>query len=88
MSASGRLAGGGTAAVSSKHAAEPRRVYLSRGPAGFGFRLSTNHHKLQQGYNHFASTVDDGGQAQLAGLRLGDRIIEIDGQLVTHWPHA
>ena len=62
-----------------------RRIYLSRGSHGFGFRLSTNHLKLNHGYQHYASIVDDGGQAQLAGLRIGDRLLEVDGNIVTHW---
>lgn len=31
--------------------------------------------------------LDNGGQAQRSGLKLGNRIVEVDGQLVTHWPH-
>ena len=31
--------------------------------------------------------VDQGGNAQQAGLKLGDWIVELDDQLLTRWPH-
>eukprot|EP00038_Savillea_parva_P030348 m.77248 g.77248 ORF g.77248 m.77248 type:complete len:1254 (+) comp9120_c0_seq3:265-4026(+) len=64
-----------------------RRVYLARGPDGFGFRLSTNAKTLEGGYSHYASEVDNGGLAEIAGLKVGDRFLEIDGRSVVSIPH-
>jgi len=65
-----------------------RRVYLARGQSGFGFRLSTNSKTLDSGYSHYASEIDDGGLAQIAGLKVGDRFLEIDGRTVVNIPHS
>jgi hypothetical protein len=39
----------------------------------------------RQLFYHYASLVDEGGEAEEAGLYLGDWVVELDGNLVTRW---
>ncbi|XP_035239969.1 Na(+)/H(+) exchange regulatory cofactor NHE-RF3-like isoform X1 [Anguilla anguilla] len=56
----------------------PQICVLVRGPAGFGFRLSSGQH----GSGTFIAQVEIGGSGEQAGLREGDVVIEVNGQNV------
>ncbi len=50
---------------------------------GYGFYL----HELEEVKGHFVGGVERGSPAQAAGLKLGDRIIEINGSAVQALGH-
>lgn len=52
-----------------------RLLAIPRGSTGFGFHLHCEKGRTGQ----FIRSVDDAGNAQRAGLRPGDRVIEVDG---------
>ena len=50
---------------------------------GYGFNLQSDRSRNGQ----FIGNVDDGSPAEAAGLRLGDRIIEVNGQSSANMSH-
>eukprot|EP00118_Oscarella_pearsei_P004509 m.19470 g.19470 ORF g.19470 m.19470 type:complete len:182 (+) comp27844_c0_seq1:85-630(+) len=61
----------------------PRQVSISRGPSGFGFHLSCEKGRAGQ----FVRSVDEEGGAQKAGLRTGDRVVEVNGVNIERLTH-
>ena len=53
----------------------PRVIRMIKSDKGYGFNL----HGERGVVGQFISAVDDGGPAQLAGLCIGDRVIEVNG---------
>ena len=67
---------------------QSRRVFITKGAQGFGFMFSTNTKAYLRGINHFISRIDPGGEAEQSGLRVGDRILQIDNINTINLPHA
>ncbi len=63
---------------------EARRIYIQRGPSGFGFLFSTN---AGPQMNHFISRVDEGSPAAICGLKLGDRILKVNDMSISNTVH-
>ena len=63
----------------------PRLVQMARGVDGYGFNLH-GERNIQAGQT--ISAVDDGGVAQKAGLRVGDKVIEVNGENVEQISHS
>lgn len=63
----------------------PRLVVMKRGPGGYGFNLH-GERNVQAGQT--ISAVDDGSEAQKAGLRVGDKVVEVNGQNVEKLSHS
>ncbi|XP_068607139.1 Na(+)/H(+) exchange regulatory cofactor NHE-RF2 [Brachionichthys hirsutus] len=55
----------------------PRLCYLTRGEHGYGFHLQ----------GHLIRSVEPGSAAHLAGLRPGDRLVEVNGEKVGNQTH-
>lgn len=68
-----------------KNAPNPRLCYLVKWPdfEGYGFNLHAEKAKTGQ----FIGKVDEGSPAELAGLREGDRIIEVNGVNISNENH-
>jgi hypothetical protein len=70
-----------------------RRLYIQRGPSGYGFLFSTNGGSgaavpgNMNGMNHFVSRVDDGSPSAQCGLQLGDRILKVNDVPVLNMVH-
>lgn len=63
----------------------PRLVVMKRGPGGYGFNLH-GERNVQAGQT--ISAVDDGSEAQRAGLRVGDKVVEVNGLNVEKMSHS
>lgn len=63
----------------------PRLVVMNRSPGGYGFNL---HGERNQKAGQTISAVDDGSEAQKAGLRVGDKVIEVNGVNVEQFNHS
>ena len=63
----------------------PRLVVMKRGDGGYGFNLH-GERNVQAGQT--ISAVDDGSEAQKAGLRVGDKVIEVNGLNVEKTSHS
>ncbi|XP_026158225.1 Na(+)/H(+) exchange regulatory cofactor NHE-RF2 [Mastacembelus armatus] len=61
----------------------PRLCYLSKGDRGYGFHLHGERNKGGQ----FIRKVEPGSSAELAGLRPGDRVVEVNGENVEKETH-
>ena len=63
----------------------PRLIVMKRGEAGYGFNLH-GERNVQAGQT--ISAVDDGSEAQRAGLRVGDKVVEVNGANVEKTSHS
>lgn len=63
----------------------PRLVVMKRGDGGYGFNLH-GERNVQAGQS--ISAVDDGSEAQKAGLRVGDKVVEVNGLNVEKVSHG
>ena len=63
----------------------PRLVVMKRAPGGYGFNLH-GERNVQAGQT--ISAVDDGSEAQKAGLRVGDKVVEVNGINVEKLSHS
>lgn len=61
----------------------PRLCFLSKGGRGYGFHLHGERNKGGQ----FIRQVEPGSSADMAGLRPGDRVVEVNGENVEMEPH-
>lgn len=61
----------------------PRLCYLTKGDQGYGFHLHGERNKGGQ----FIRKVEPGSSADMAGLRPGDRLVEVNGQNVETESH-
>lgn len=61
----------------------PRLCFLTKGERGYGFHLHGERNKGGQ----FIRKVEPGSSADLAGLRPGDRVVEVNGQNVENESH-
>lgn len=67
-----------------------RRLYLQRGLNGYGFLFSTNGGSGQGrsgSMNHFVSRVDEGSQAAVCGLQVGDRLLKVNDVNISNMVH-
>lgn len=62
----------------------PRLCHLMKGDGGYGFNLHSNKKKKGQ----FVRSVDPGSPAELADMRPGDRIIEVNGLNIDGLKHS
>ena len=63
---------------------KPRLCHVVRGPGGYGFHLHGEKGKVGQ---HIRK-VEEGSPAEHAGLKEGDRIIEVNGKNVESEEHG
>ncbi|XP_069576635.1 Na(+)/H(+) exchange regulatory cofactor NHE-RF2 [Brachyistius frenatus] len=61
----------------------PRLCFLTKGERGYGFHLHGQRNKGGQ----FIRKVEPGSSAELAGLRAGDRVVEVNGENVEKETH-
>ncbi|KAK2815819.1 hypothetical protein Q5P01_026286 [Channa striata] len=61
----------------------PRLCFLTRAESGYGFHLHGERNKGGQ----FVRKVEPGSSADLAGLRPGDRLVEVNGENVENETH-
>lgn len=61
----------------------PRLCFLTKGVSGYGFHLHGERNKGGQ----FIRKVEPGSSADLAGLRAGDRLVEVNGENVENETH-
>ncbi|XP_055014429.1 Na(+)/H(+) exchange regulatory cofactor NHE-RF2-like [Boleophthalmus pectinirostris] len=61
----------------------PRLCFLTKGERGYGFHLHGERNKGGQ----FIRKVEPGSCADLAGLRAGDRLVEVNGENVENATH-
>uniref|UniRef100_A0A3B4AVJ6 Na(+)/H(+) exchange regulatory cofactor NHE-RF n=1 Tax=Periophthalmus magnuspinnatus TaxID=409849 RepID=A0A3B4AVJ6_9GOBI len=61
----------------------PRLCFLTKGERGYGFHLHGERNKGGQ----FIRKVEPGSCADLAGLRAGDRVVEVNGENVENATH-
>lgn len=61
----------------------PRLCFLTKGDRGYGFHL---HGERNRG-GQFIRTVEQGSSADMAGLRAGDRVVEVNGENVEKETH-
>lgn len=61
----------------------PRLCFLTKGEGGYGFHLHGERSKGGQ----FVRKVEPGSSADMAGLRPGDRVVEVNGENVEHEAH-
>lgn len=61
----------------------PRLCFLTQGARGYGFHL---HGERNRG-GQFIRKVEPGSSADLAGLRPGDRVVEVNGENVEKENH-
>ena len=62
----------------------PRLCVLKREDQGYGFSL----HGEKGSTGQFITEIDSGGAAAKAGLRLGDRLVEVNGINVENQSHS
>ncbi|XP_060755111.1 mucin-2 [Neoarius graeffei] len=61
----------------------PRLCYLTKGECGYGFHL----HGERSSGAQFIRRIEAGSPAELAGLRSGDRVVEVNGENVEKESH-
>lgn len=61
----------------------PRLCFLTKGDRGYGFHL---HGERNRG-GQFIRKVEPGSSADMAGLRPGDRVVEVNGENVERMAH-
>lgn len=61
----------------------PRLCYLTKGDRGYGFHL----HGERGSGAQFIRRIEAGSPAELAGLRSGDRVVEVNGENVEKESH-
>lgn len=61
----------------------PRLCYLTKGECGYGFHL----HGERSSGAQFIRRIEAGSPAELAGLRSGDRVVEVNGENVEKDSH-
>uniref|UniRef100_A0A4W6CEK9 PDZ domain-containing protein n=1 Tax=Lates calcarifer TaxID=8187 RepID=A0A4W6CEK9_LATCA len=61
----------------------PRLCFLTKGERGYGFHLHGERNKGGQ----FIRKVEPGSSADLAGLKPGDRVVEVNGENVENETH-
>lgn len=61
----------------------PRLCYLTKGDRGYGFHL----HGERGSGAQFIRRIEEGSPAELAGLRSGDRVVEVNGENVENESH-
>ncbi|XP_027034886.2 Na(+)/H(+) exchange regulatory cofactor NHE-RF2 [Tachysurus fulvidraco] len=61
----------------------PRLCYLTKGDRGYGFHL----HGERGSGAQFIRRIEAGSPAELAGLRSGDRVVEVNGENVENESH-
>lgn len=61
----------------------PRLCFLTKGERGYGFHLHGERNKGGQ----FIRKVEPGSSADMAGLRVGDRVVEVNGENVEKETH-
>lgn len=61
----------------------PRLCFLTKGERGYGFLLHGERNKGGQ----FIRNVEPGSSADMAGLRAGDRVVEVNGENVETETH-
>lgn len=61
----------------------PRLCFLTKAERGYGFHLHGERNKGGQ----FIRRVEPGSSADLAGLRAGDRLVEVNGENVETESH-
>ncbi|KAF4075394.1 hypothetical protein AMELA_G00234020 [Ameiurus melas] len=61
----------------------PRLCYLTKGECGYGFHL----HGERSSGAQFIRRIEAGSPAELAGLRSGDRVVEVNGENVEKQSH-
>ncbi|KAG8015184.1 Na(+)/H(+) exchange regulatory cofactor NHE-RF2 [Nibea albiflora] len=61
----------------------PRLCFLTKGERGYGFHLHGERNKGGQ----FIGKVEPGSSADMAGLRPGDRVVEVNGENVENETH-
>lgn len=61
----------------------PRLCYLTKGECGYGFHL----HGERSSGAQFIRRIEVGSPAELAGLRSGDRVVEVNGENVEKDSH-
>ncbi|XP_062886906.1 Na(+)/H(+) exchange regulatory cofactor NHE-RF1 isoform X2 [Mobula hypostoma] len=74
-----RSAGG----IMTKEQLRPRLCAISRGPGGYGFHLHGEKGKTGQ----FIRLVEAGSPAEAAGLRAGDKVVQVNGDNVEQDSH-
>lgn len=62
---------------------QPRLCYLTKGERGYGFHL----HGERSSGAQFIRRIEAGSPAELAGLRSGDRVVEVNGENVEKEVH-
>ncbi|XP_028829552.1 Na(+)/H(+) exchange regulatory cofactor NHE-RF2 isoform X2 [Denticeps clupeoides] len=68
---------------SEKEIMRPRLCYLVKGERGYGFHLHGERNRGAQ----YVRKIEPGSPADLAGLRSGDRVVEVNGENVEGDPH-
>ncbi|KAM8843262.1 Na(+)/H(+) exchange regulatory cofactor NHE-RF2 isoform 3-T3 [Synchiropus picturatus] len=66
-----------------ENALRPRLCFLTKGATGYGFHLHGERNKGGQ----FIRKVELGSSADMAGLRPGDRVVEVNGENVENESH-
>jgi len=61
----------------------PRLCFLTKAEQGYGFHL---HGERNRG-GQFIRKVEPGSSSDMAGLRPGDRVVEVNGENVENEPH-
>lgn len=62
-------------------------VTIVRGVSGYGLSMSSSEAKIRNEVNHFISAVAPGGEAEKAGLHVGDRVLQVDGTAIYTMTH-
>ena len=64
-----------------------RRIYMQRGPKGYGFLFSSSTSIAGNGISHYVTKVDNDSPAFHAGLLVTDRILKINNVSVVNVGH-
>jgi hypothetical protein len=62
-------------------------ILVQKGAQGYGFALASSTAEMPFGMCHYISRVDAGGEAEAAGVVVGNRIIEVEGTPVKGSTH-